>query len=914
MDRFHTGAAEPSQVRQAAEAAAPPDCDSARSALLARLHQTVRDGGGATAFREAARGCASLLRQQFDAGASASLLVHGRAQFVDELLRAAWEQHFSPRDPLTLVAVGGYGRGELHPHSDIDLMLLAGGWRMSADIRARIQRFVTFLWDTGLEVGHSVRSVRECLVQARGDITVATNLLESRLLCGAPELYDKMRKTCGGGKAWPSAAFFEAKRAEQEQRHLKAGDTGYRLEPNIKESPGGLRDLQTIGWVAKRHFGAASLDELVNHGFLMPAEHAALLEAQEFLWKVRAALHLLTGRREDRLLFDHQRALAAMFGYHDAASLAVEQFMQRYYRTVKEVQRLNEMLLQHFAETLLLKDQLGQAMPLNSRFQTRSGWLEARHEHVFQRQPFAMLELFLLRQQHPDILGVRAATLRQLHACLPRIDAIFRNDLRARSLFMEILRQPHGQTHALRAMNRHGVLGAYLPAFGRVEGLMQFDLFHIYTVDEHILHVLRNVRRSLLPAHAAESPLAARVAQELPKPELAYLAALFHDIAKGRGGDHSTLGETEAEDFCQRHGLSRYDTRLVCWLVRHHLLMSATAQREDISDGGVVAHFARTVSDRTHLNYLYVLTVADMRGTNPEIWNAWKAALLADLYSSTLRALRRGLENPLDKEELLASLRASAHQKSVDGGLSSGQVEAVWAEFTEEYFLRHQPHEIAWHTRLLAESGAPGRILCALRADSLRGATLVFLHAPGGGRASGEVFARATAALEKLALSIQDARILTTASGNSLHSLAVLDASGQAVADAAALHDIQNALDKALSGSTPPALVSRPLPRTHKPFAQPSVLNFSEDTIRQRSVLELITPDRPGLLSRVARAFLGCGVRLVNARVLTLGARAEDVFFITAGEGGPVSEGAIACLRSSLHAALDQPASATTAP
>ena len=890
------------------------DCDTARAGLLATLQAAVRDGGGAGAFRQAARGCASLLRQQFDAGASASTLVHGRAQFVDELLRTAWEQHFSPGDRLALVAVGGYGRGELHPHSDIDLMLLAGGWRMSSEVRARIQQFITFLWDTGLEVGHSVRSVRECLAQARGDITVATNLLESRLLCGEAGLYDKMRKTCGGGRSWPSDAFFKAKRAEQELRHLKAGDTGYRLEPNVKESPGGLRDLQTIGWVAKRHFGADRLDELVHHDFLTPAEHAALLEAQEFLWKVRVALHLHTGRREDRLLFDHQRTLAAMFGYHDATNLAVEQFMQRYYRTVKEVQRLNEMLLQHFAETLLHQDQLGPPQPLNARFQTRSGWLEARHDQVFQRQPFAMLEVFLLRQQHPEIKGVRAATLRQLHACLPCIDDIFRNDLRARSLFMEILRQPHGQTHALRAMNRHGVLGAYLPAFGRVEGLMQFDLFHVYTVDEHILHVLRNVRRTLLPAHAADAPLAARVAQELPKPELAYLAALFHDIAKGRGGDHSTLGEAEAEDFCRRHGLSRYDTRLVSWLVRHHLLMSATAQREDISDAGVVARFARTVSDRAHLNYLYVLTVADMRGTNPALWNAWKAALLADLYGSTLRALRRGLENPLDKEELLVSVRAAAQQKAMDGGLNSAQVEAVWADFPEEYFLRHQPHEIAWHTRLLAESGSPGRILCTVRADSLRGATLVFVHAPGGGRASGEVFARATAALEKLALSIQDARILTTASGHSLHSLAVLDESGHAIAGAAALAEIQAALDTALSGATPPALVSRPLPRTHRSFAQPSVLNFSEDPARPRSVLELITPDRPGLLSRVARAFLGCGVRLVNARVLTVGARAEDVFFITAEEGGPVGEAAIACLRASLHAALDQPSGTTGAP
>ena len=591
--------------------------------LLARLPAQLKADAAAQSWRSLLGQAHQELKQRFMAEEPVEALVHARAALIDTALAEAWNVHCGAGRDWALIAVGGYGRGELHPASDIDILILVPR-APDGSGRQALESLVTFLWDIGLEVGHSVRTVAQCREACVGDVSVMTTLLEARLVAGEAELLAVMRAALAPDHIWPVKQFFEAKVREQAERHLKANDTAYNLEPNVKTGPGGLRDIQTIAWVAKRHFGSESLDGLATQGFVTAAELRRLKQAQAFLWKVRFGLHTLTGRHEDRLLFDHQIRLAQIFGYEDSSyTLAVEQFMQRYYRTVMDVSLLNELLLQLFREAILSESE--PPRPLNARFQVRNGSLEAVSEEVFARTPSALLEMFALLQQHPQIGGVRASTMREVAKSQWLIDEEFRQNPRHHRLFLEILRSPVGVTHELRRMNTYGVLGRYIPAFGRVVGRMQYDLFHAYTVDAHTLFVVSNLRRFAIPRYDQELPEASRVMQSLPRQEIVYLAALFHDLAKGRGGDHSELGAVDAEAFCLEQGLSPYDARLVAWLVRHHLELSITSQKQDISDPQVINAFARKVGDETHLDYLYVLTCADVRGTNPKLWNSWKA-------------------------------------------------------------------------------------------------------------------------------------------------------------------------------------------------------------------------------------------------------------------------------------------------
>ncbi len=839
-------------------------------------------------FRAALKSAAATLQQQFLDGADAAVLVLARSRAIDVLVTRAW-RHFmtAPDHGIALVAVGGYGRGELLPGSDIDLMILLDS-AAHEPWREAIEKFLTFLWDIGLEVGHSVRDVAQCVDEAQRDITVATNIMEARLLAGPAALFEAMREATDPDHIWQNRDYFATKLREQSARHHKYHDTAYKLEPNVKESPGGLRDIQMIGWVAKRHFGAETLSELVQHGFLTPAEYQSLIEGQNYLWRVRMALHLLSGRREDRLLFDHQRTLARQFGYRDEGThLAVEQFMMRYYRTVMELNRLNEMLLQHFEEVILYGDDSAEPVAINKRFQARKGYLEVTYAKVFQYYPFALMELFLVLAQNPDLKGVRAATIRLVRDHRHLIDEKFRNDLRARSLFMEILRQPQGVNRVLRRMNRYGVLAEYIPLFGQIVGQMQYDLFHIYTVDEHTMFMVRNLRRFTVPANAHEFPLCSRIMQSLPKPELLYLAGLFHDIAKGRGGDHSELGSKDAEAFCLHHGLSNYDSHLVAWLVQNHLIMSTTAQRRDISDPLVVNEFANKVGDRVRLNYLYLLTVADIRATNPELWNNWKDALLIELYSLTMRALRRGLENPLHKHELIRETQEQARELLHAQGMDEARIAAVWEGLSEEYFLRYSSAEIAWHTEAIAHSTAQDLPLVLLRLETARGGTALFLYT----KSDDHLFALTTSVLDQLGLTILDARLILALSGHTMDTYLVLEDSGEPIAGDRRAQEILDTLNRELRRDAMQApAVTRRAPRTYRHFDIPTVIDFSQDQRNQRTVVELTTADRPGLLSRVGRAFQACGVRVQNAKIATFGARAEDFFFITDADNLPITD------------------------
>lgn len=855
-------------------------------------------------FRDALKNALAVLKQRFLDGHSAVELVASHAQVIDALLIQAWQLLIpAANNKIALVAVGGYGRGELHPHSDIDILILLE--KDDKKLQSAISHFVTFLWDMGLAVGHSVRTLKDCVREAKQDITVATNLQEARLLIGPLKLFEEQRKQCGPKKLWPSREFFEAKWQEQVARHQKFNDTAYNLEPNIKEGPGGLRDIQMIGWVAKRHFDANTLHDLVTHQFLTEKEYQALYEGQSLLWQIRYGLHLLANRREDRLLFDYQRELARQFGYQDDPhARAVEKFMKQYYRTVMGLSRLNEMLLQLFQEEILYKKTSEAPQAINNRFQARRGFLEVTHAGIFKRYPFALLEVFLVMAQHPELKGVRANTIRLIREHRHLIDVRFRDDLRCRSLFIEILRQPHGVTHELRRMNRYGVLGAYLPIFGNIVGQMQHDLFHVYTVDEHTLMVVRNLRRFTVAAHAQEFPLCSELIHKIPKQELLLIAALFHDIAKGRGGDHSKLGESDAMEFCRQHGLSDYDSKLVGWLVLNHLLMSTTAQRKDISDPEVVHEFAKLIGDLNRLNYLYLLTVADIRATSPNVWNSWKDALLRDLYNSTARAFRRGLESPLRISETIAATQQAARELLLANQIADVNIDMLWARFDDEYFLRHSADEIAWQSAAIIRHANETLPLIQIRKGPSRGGTEIFIYTLD----HPNLFALTTSTLEQLGLTIADAHILTASDGYTLDTYIALDETGKSLQDTQRLNELQQQLTRHISD--PDRILprfNRQLPRTLKAFKFASDVQFWLDEKHNRTAVQVIAFDRPGLLSRVARALLDCGVQLHNAKIATYGERAEDIFYITTPEEQPLtSDTQLDCLRTTIRRYLDE--------
>jgi [protein-PII] uridylyltransferase len=866
------------------------------------LAQTIVDKSVSYAeARASLAAAADSLQARFEAGEDVVELVHARAGIIDSVLVGLWQEHVAATG-AALIAVGGYGRGELHPYSDIDVMLLLPD-DVSRDDEEGLAAFVTALWDIGLEIGHSVRTVAQCLEHATADLTVATTLMEARLLVGPESLFDELQCAVSPDNIWPSTAFFQEKRKEQIARHHRYHDTAYNLEPNVKGSPGGLRDIQVIAWVAKRHFGVSSLAELVDHKFLSPGQLRRLESGQAFLWKIRFALHTLTGRREDRLLFDYQIRLAEMLGYEDATyTLAVEQFMQRYYRTVMDLSRLNEMLLQLFEEAILM-DPDAPPQTLNDRFQIKNGFLQTANDRVFINEPSALLELFLVLQQHPEIHGVSAYTVGLVRRSLYLIDDEFRQNPRNHRLFLSILRAPRGVTHALRRMNLYGVLGLYIPAFGRIVGRMQYDLFHAYTVDEHTLFVVSNLRRFALARFDEEFPHCSEIMQSLEQPEIAYLSGLFHDIAKGRGGDHSELGAVDARAFCLEHGLSKYEAGVVAWLVKNHLALSSTAQKKDIGDPEVINEFAALVGDPLHLDYLYVLTVADVRGTDPKLWNSWKAQLFHDLYELTRRALRRGLGNPIDREQLILEKTTRARELLHENGVSDERIDEVWELMNANYFLRHRSAEIAWHTEWLADSDTNSEVgLVDVRRRADGDGVEAALYTPRSKR----TFAHATAVLDELGMTIMDARIVPLEKGYSIDSFVFMELDSRVEIDESRMNKIRRSLTRVLTAyDDNVARVTRSVPRQARMFKTPTSVEFSPGTSSNNTVLELVAADRPGLLSTVGQVFIEQHVDIETAKIMTIGEKAEDVFYVCDESGEALDEEALEQLRDALLTRLD---------
>jgi [protein-PII] uridylyltransferase len=830
------------------------------------------------------------LKQKFDPQLSVKDLLKEKSDFIDEILTASW-QHFSAdhAGKLCLIAVGGYGRQELFPHSDIDLVILLDSGDVSV-YQEMLTNFLTSLWDIGLKPGQSVRTVEQCVTAAINDQTIMTSIMENRLITGNATLHQTLKDEITPDKIWPSGQFFAAKMLEQHQRHTKYHETAYNLEPNIKEGPGGLRDMQVITWVFKRHYNSKTLRELIQYGFLPEAEYDQLISALHVLWRVRYALQLLTGRSEDRLIFDYQRDLARQFGFsteNQRYNEDVEQFMQFYFKTILELQRLNEMLLQLFNERFVVGESSKEAETLNDHFVVINKYIEAKDEQVFGRQPLALLEIFLILQKNTSLKGIRATTIRLIRKNLHLIDDNFRHDKAANHLFMEIFRQPNGITTQLRRMNRYGVLAAYLPCFANIVARMQYDLFHIYTVDEHTLFVIRNLRRFSLAKHQHELPFCNDVFSLINKQEILFIAALFHDIAKGRNGDHSTIGEEIARDFCRQHGFSAHDTKLVTWLVRNHLVMSMTAQRKDISDPDIVHEFAQKVGSIEYLNYIYLLTVADIRATNPELWNDWKDSLLKELYSATHSALRRGLQNPLALKDRIQEHRNEAKDELVRMGFSESALEKIWQHVNDDYFLRYSSDEIVWQSSAIAASSTPDLPLVILRSQTRRGSAEVFVYTKN----MGAIFSISTATLDQLGLTILDARIMTTDDDYVLNTFQVLEQSGEPINEKYRITHICNALrHNLLHQEVKEHRNIHRQSRQAKHFPIPTNIKFHSDPLNNQTIMELITTDRSGLLSQVGRVFNKLDINLHSARITTIGSRVEDMFYITDLHVQPISD------------------------
>ncbi|QPN31989.1 [protein-PII] uridylyltransferase [Diaphorobacter sp. JS3051] len=859
-----------------------PPCSPATAPDLAQLH-ALRD-----AYRQDKAALLATLRAPGASTRGVRSLLHRLSSLTDGLLCRLWDRAQLP-EGMALVAVGGYGRAQLFPYSDVDvLLLLPDGMSVAAGHAGAapctpIETFIGSCWDAGLEVGSSVRSVAECLSEAAADVTVQTSLLEARLLCGNAALFDAFRQRYDA--QMDPRAFLVAKTLEMRQRHTKYENTPYALEPNCKESPGGLRDLQLIQWVARAAGLGRNWRELAASGLATPFEVRQIERNEALLFLIRARLHALAGRREDRLVFDLQTAVAETFGYRSTAPdgqrlamRASETLMRRYYWAAKAVSQLCQILLLGIEERL--NPSTHELRPINPRFFEKAGMIEVASDDLYEREPHAVLETFLLYETTVGLKDLSARTLRALYNARGVMDSEFRRDPANRALFMQILQQPAGITHAMRLMNQTSVLGRYLWPFRRIVGQMQHDLFHVYTVDQHILMVLRNVRRFFMAEHAHEYPSCSQLAAGWDKPWILYIAALFHDIGKGRGGDHSQIGAQEVRRFCRQHaahGITREDARLIEFLVAEHLTMSQVAQKQDLSDPDVIAAFARRVGNERYLTALYLLTVADIRGTSPKVWNAWKGKLLEDLYHATLRTL--GGRAP----DAAAEIEARKREALVLLALASQPYEAhkkLWDTLDVSYFMRHEAADIAWHTRHLSRHVGAGKPVVRAR-QSLAGEGLqVLVYAPD----QSDLFMRICGYFDRAGFSILDARVHTANNGHALDTFQVV-ASSQPGAYRELIHMVENDLLRAIEDPRPlPEPTRKRVSRRVKSFPIAPRVTLRPDEKAQRWLISISASDRAGLLYLVARVLSRHGLSVQLAKVSTLGERVEDVFLVQGPE------------------------------
>lgn len=805
-------------------------------------------------------------------------LIAARSRFYDQLLCRLWRQFGLEQQPLALVAVGGYGREEMFPLSDLDILILSET-ALSAAQEQQVAALIQFLWDCRFEVGHSVRTLEQCVAEGKSDLTIATNLLEARFLFGQTALFAQLESAVNAADFWTTEAFFHGKMQEKEERYQRYNNTGYNLEPDIKYSPGGLRDLHLLYWIALRHVGAKNLQDILDSGFIYPEEYRLLNAAQHFLFKLRFALHLVIKRYDNRLLFDRQLKVSEMLGYQgqgNRANQAVEAMMKQFFRAAHDIRELSEILLQHYQEHFVNRCDDCVAQPLDENFELKNNAIQLSRPDCFFLQPDTMLDLFfhLTTQVQATI---HSTTLRRLRLALMQKTQYLSDYPLARQKFIRLLAQPNAVNRALVPMHQHGVLNAYCEEWNNISGLMQFDLFHAYTVDEHTIRVLLKLESFLDVRNAEQHPLCVARFPQLANRSLIYVTALFHDIAKGRGGDHAELGAIDVYDFAQKHGFSEDDAEMMAWLVLHHLKMSVTAQRRDIYDPQVVLEFANSVKTLTRLDYLTCLTVADISATNSTLWNSWKRSLIKTLYQFTRQQLEQGTDSLLDVSDqvLQNRLRAlSLLQPLLQAeSLKLRAVNDFWQRCPQDYFLRNNPEQLAWHAELICQTNEEYIVKSSNRFS--QGGTELFVYCPD----QPHLFNKVVRAIEAKNLSIHDAQILTSNDGYALDSFIISETSG-VLAKFDRRRSIEESVLNALKSEYTPA-VSRKINSKLQHFHVPTEVRFLNTEKRGQTELEIFVLDKPGLLALISNVFSELGLNLLNAKITTIGERAEDFFILS---------------------------------
>ena len=810
---------------------------------------------------------------------------------------------------ISIIAVGGYGRKELYPNSDTDLLILIED-RKKKSLQIHIREFLTFLWDVGIEVSHSTRSLNDCIKEGRKDVSVATSLIESRYLYGSEDLFKSFQKKINKkGAFWKNKKFFKEKTLEQNNRHLQFNNTAYNLEPNIKNGPGGLRDLHNIFWIAKKIFSINSIEELESLKILTEEQIIDFKSSWALLSRIRYSLHKITNRPENRLLFDYQRTLANEFGYKDQKHLlAVEVFMQDYYKAAKSISRLNEISLQILEQKILNKTI--RTSEQVSSFEIINNLIGLKKDITFTDNPSLLLEIFLQFQKNKNIKGIQSETINQIIGSLDLIDNSFRNNEENKKLFLEILKAPEGVTHELKRMNLYGVLGLYIPSFGKIEGRMQYDLFHTFTVDEHTLNVVSNLRRLALTRFDHEYPDDSIKMQSIEKQEILYIAGLYHDIAKGRGGDHSTIGAEEAEKFCLDHGLTNYDSKLVSWLVKNHLVFSLTAQKKDIYDPHVIEEFSKIIGDESRLDYLYLLTVSDVRATNPSLWNSWKERLFNDLYRLTKNSLRTGLENPIDKKSIVREKKELAKEHLLNLSKDKRAINGLLEQFKENYFLKFNQDEINNQMGFLLNEQEFGSNLDLINLSQSQADEFVSIFVLTD--ISNENFFLITSVLEEKNLSIRDAKVVQLNSKQCIFNFYIDYPMHEGGPFQLSLGEVEEynleikslLIERLDTKESTTKKKNKPLPRKLRSFETEIQITFLTDTVNKRTVMELVCLDRPGLLLDISKVFKDENIWIESAKIATIGERAEDVFYLRDNNQEMISEQIYPNLKESLRNSL----------
>ena len=819
---------------------------------------------------------------QFKNNADIDDLVHLRSHFIDQLLQRLWHYYQIPeqvsslfkQNRIALIAVGGYGRTELHPLSDIDILILSDN-SLTKELEKQIGDLVRLLWDLHLDIGHSVRTLKTCLQEAKNDITIMTNLIESRLIAGSESLLNKLRSEIFSDKIWPSPAFYQAKMQEQQERHQQYHSTTYNLEPDLKNSPGGLRDMQIIQWVAIRHFGGEFLKKIAQFDYLTPEEVAEFKTCRKFLWRMRFALHCVINRYDNRLLFDRQLSIAKMLGYSGEGNTPVENMMHDYYRVAHNITELNQMLLQLFDESLLKRYSSQKTYDIDQHFQVRGNLIDVKHNSVFTDNPLMILNLFYTILLNPQVTGLYSNTIRQLRSARRKLTYLLSETPEARTLFMKIIKHPDAIKKAILPMHRYGILAVYIPGWQQISGMMQFDLFHAYTVDEHTIRLLLELDRLKTEVGKEKHPNSSTVFAKLSKPELLVITGLFHDIGKGRHGDHSEIGAKLVESFCQLHELDAKDTDLIVWLVRYHLLMSVTAQSRDLQDPDVIREFIQLVKSKRRLQYLLCLTVADVCATNETLWNSWKQSLMRELYLTAKRSFDSGIHQIPEQRSIARQHKQQALTELLAQNYDEQMIKNLWQDYRVDYFLRYSAEQIVWHAQLLLNHDL-SQTLVSINANPYHGGSEIIIYSSD----RPFLFAAACNALSMLNLSIHDALIITNKNGFALDTFIVLEPNGQIVPENRH-QDIIQALHKVLHQSVYKGVTIKPAKQRLRSFSVPTQVNFISSFNENQTYMELIALDKPGLLACVGEVFAKLDLSLSSAKIATIGEHIEDLFILT---------------------------------